>query len=538
MVAGTMLENLKVLIVDDEESSRALIRMSIDWEQLHCIVIGEAGNGEQALDLLEENLPDIVLTDIYMPYMDGLELSERIVQNYPETKVIVITGHNEFDYAQRGIKAGVFDFIVKPIDEEEIESTLKKACDFIKSEREMKENYGWLKQQLIKELPYLKEKFLNDLLYSHIEEQDYLRRKKFTDIRVVSDYYQSIIIEITTDKIQTYDSHQKDSYLCYMFINYIKEVMDDLRGVEVYVDNTNNIVILNSDNGNNQEMNKRLEAIKRRIQSHADIAFTIGVGGWYKGYNRIKTSYKEATEAVAYKIVSGINQIITYDELIVSNRSEEKLDQNWKDKLSLYIKGGITDEALKTIEEVFEGVVYQGDIQLKALRLKAIQIIMLMFNAMAEIGISIDEKKIVGEGIFEEVFKVDTLPEIKEVICLRVRDICKWVNVEHVNKQKTIIDKINQYIEENIREQLSLNTISEQFHLNKSYLSRIYKARTGMTLGDYILSLRMERSIVLLRSTDKKAYEIAEEVGYRDPNYFGNSFKKYTGKSISEFRKK
>ncbi len=99
------------------------------------------------------------------------------------------------------------------------------------------------------------------------------------------------------------------------------------------------------------------------------------------------------------------------------------------------------------------------------------------------------------------------------------------------------MNKINQYIDDNLKEHMSLNIISDKFHLNKSYLSRIYKEQTGMTLGDYILKHRMERSIVLLRTTDMKAYEIAEEVGYLDPNYFGNSFKKYTGKSISEFRK-
>ncbi len=532
-----MPEKLKVLIVDDEESSRALIRMSIDWESKGFEVIGEACNAEEALVMIEDDLPDIVLTDIYMPYMDGLELSERILVNYPEVKVIVITGHDDFDYAQRGIKAGVFDFIVKPIDDEEIEATLQKAYDHIMSDREMKADYGRLKEQLTIELPYLKEKFLNDLLYSHIEEEDYERRKAFTGVRFISDSFQLSIIEITGDKTQVRDSDQQDSYLSYMFIHYIREVVDDMPGVEVYMDNKSNIILLNSDDRNLREMNRRLELIKRRILSQAGVCLTIGIGGWYKDYNRIKTSYKEAEESVAYKIVSGINQVIAYEELTVSTRSEDQQDQTWREKLSLYIKGGLTAEALNTVDEAFKGVIHQGDIQLKSIRLTAVQIIMLMYKAMSEIGINVDDKKTVGQEIFEGIFRVDSLPEMKAVVGSFVEDICKSINFEHANKQKTIIDQIQQYVKENIQEQLSLNSISERFHLNKSYLSRIYKARTGMTLGDYILSSRMERSIVLLRSTDKKAFEIAEEVGYLDPNYFGNSFKKYTGKSISEFRK-
>lgn len=532
-----MFERFKVIIVDDEESSRELIRLSMDWEDLNFDIIGEASNAEEALEIIESNPPDLVLTDIYMPYMNGIELSERILAQYPDMKIIVITGHDDFEYAQRGIKAGVYDFIVKPIDEDEIEHTIKKAYNQIKEEREQKANYGWLEDQLKKELPYLKEKFLIDLLQSHMEEQDFLRRKKFTKINEISSVYQITMIEIIPIELEEQNKNQQGPYLSYMFIESIKTILEDLVGVEVFIDNTNNIIILNTNKDTVQDMNKRIETIKRRILSHVGINLMIGIGGWYEGFNKIKLSYKEALEAVSYKIVSGTNQIITYEDLVISKPSPTGLDETWENKLSIYIKSGIVDESLTIIDKVFNQVMHQENIELKSLRLKAVQLLMVITNAVVEIGINIEDKKMASESAFEEVFHSNSLPDIKLIISSFIEDVCKEVNHEHLNKQNSIIDKINFYIEEHIKETLSLNIISEIFHLNKSYLSRIYKERTGKTLGESILELRMEKAISLLKFTDKKAYEIAAELGYLDPNYFGNSFKKYTGKSISEFRK-
>ncbi len=400
-----MLEKLKVLIVDDEESTRALIRMSIDWEELGYSVVGEANNAEEALEYLEVDLPDLVLTDIYMPYMDGLELSERILSQYPDVKVVVITGHDNFEYAQRGIKAGVFDFILKPIDEDEIEKTLISVYSLIESEREMKASYNWLVEQLEKERPYLKEKFLVDLLYNHIDEQDYIRKKNFTGIHTKSICFQVTVIEIAASNPEELSIEQQGPYLCYLFIDYIRTAMAELPGVEAFIDNTNNIVLLNSDNGNTSEMNKRLELIKRHVLRHPGIGVTIGIGGWYEGINRIKISYKEATEALSYKIVSGINQIINYDDLVISVRNENRLSETWQDKLSLYIKGGIEEEALKLTEQVFDEMMYHGNIQIKSFRLKAIQLVMLIIGAMTEIGMNIEDKKATGEEPFEAIFK-------------------------------------------------------------------------------------------------------------------------------------
>lgn len=527
-----MNDKFKVIIVDDEESARELIKLSIDWESMNYEVIGEANNSEEALALIEHASPDLVLTDIHMPYMDGIEFSEKIIAQYPEIKIIVITGYDDFEYAQRSIKAGVYDYIVKPIDEDEVMKALEKVYREIHEERKIQDSYGWLKEQLKKELPYLKEKFLVDLLYSHMEEDDYIRRKKFTEVKFTSSFFQ-----VTAIEIEAIVSRNQESYLCYAFIDKIRSVLERIQGVELFIDNANNIILLNTNQANASEMNECIDVIIRRILNHPDIVYMIGIGSWYQGFNKVKLSYREALEAIANKIVSGTNQVIMYDDLIISKPNQDELDDSWENKLLIYIKSGVINQALDLTNQVFEKVMSQEKIQLKALRLKAFQILILIVNSMAEIGMNIDEKKYMGEDVFEELVQAKSLPDLKKIVCSYIEVACGLINAEHLNKQNSIIDNIDQFILDNMHTSLSLNDISDQFHINKSYLSRIYKERTGMTLGERILSKKMEKSIELLTLTDKKAYEIAEVVGYNDPNYFGNTFKKYTGKSISEFRK-
>jgi two-component system, response regulator YesN len=531
-----MFEKFKVIIVDDEEGSRELIRMSVNWEAFEFSIIGEASNAEEALEMIDLNPPDLILTDINMPYIDGLELSELILKQYPETKVIVVTGFDEFEYAKRGIKAGVYDFIVKPIDEDELESTLRKVYRDMKNEREEKANYAWLKDQLENERPYLKEKFLVDLLYSHIDEQINHGKLAFTQVKLVSDCFQVNKIEIVSNQRQAESIEQQEQYLAYMFIANIRALVEHIPGVEVFIDNTNHVIILNSNKSMKQEMTKSIETINRWLHSHKGIHFVIGIGRWHEGFNQIKISYKEASEAVAYKIICGMNQIITYDDLIITKPLEIQSADSKEEQLALYIKSGILEESLAVMHQIFEKVLAQENIQLKTIRLKAIHLVMRIIQAMSEIGISIEKNEVI-DTIFDAILQANALPEIKRILDTYVKVVCASVDIEQRHKQNSIIDKIDHFMEENIKAPLSLNSISEAFHLNKSYLSRIYKERTGVTLGERILSLKINKAIQLIQYTDKKAYEIAEELGYQDPNYFGNSFKKYTGKSISEFRK-
>ena len=155
---------LKVILVDDEHLVRDLLKNCIKWDDIGMKVAGEASNAHEALDLIEMLMPDIIIADIHMPFIDGIEFSRIVIEKYPHIKILILTGYEEFEYAQKCVKVGVADFLLKPINDDEIIKALLKIKEKINEERNYRNEYDQLKVQLEESLPYLKEKFLNELL--------------------------------------------------------------------------------------------------------------------------------------------------------------------------------------------------------------------------------------------------------------------------------------------------------------------------------------------------------------------------------------
>ena len=160
----------KIMLVDDEEEVRTSIIRKIDWQDAGFEVIGDAENGKEALEKIEQNEPDVVLTDIRMPYMDGLEMAENIRQRYPSIKIVIFSGFDEFEYAKKAIKLNVIEYILKPVNVEELTAILKKIKKNLDEEIEQKRNVTLLRESYIKSLPAIREHFLNDLIHGGMEE--------------------------------------------------------------------------------------------------------------------------------------------------------------------------------------------------------------------------------------------------------------------------------------------------------------------------------------------------------------------------------
>ncbi len=193
-----MKDILKVIIVDDEYLIRNLIRMKVNWEEVNMEMVGEAGNAEQALELVDKLKPDIIFTDICMPAMDGIELSRRIVEKYPYIKIIIVTGYDDFEYARSSIKLGISDFILKPINSSELMQTLSKLRNIIGSERNREIEYNQLKKQVEESLPILREKFLNELLLEQLTFEEIISKCNYFKININPncDIFQIALMEV------------------------------------------------------------------------------------------------------------------------------------------------------------------------------------------------------------------------------------------------------------------------------------------------------------------------------------------------------
>jgi len=531
-----MSELLKVLIVDDEHLVRSLLRNCINWNEIGYEVVGEASNAHEALDLVEELRPDVIFTDIYMPFMDGLEFGKIVFEKYSNIKIVVLTGHEEFEYAKRSIKIGIADFLLKPINDDEIRKVAINLKQKIESERDHQEEYTRIKKQLEENLPYLRERFLNQLLQSSFEIDDIMHQLDYFKIKINPEHMQVAVIEASLPDMDEFPHEEELLMLnmkCYDLITKFFR-QDEL--VHIFRDNNRNIVILSCEKS--IDFSECLESLRTMLINKLKCAISAGMGGIYTGLARIKNSYKEAMYALNYKIIAGKNQVISYNEINFSNPSQPALQNDNFDTLAFYLKAGMQSKTSEFIENILLGACENSNMRIESIRALASNVISIIINVLTEIEINLSDIFSNSSQPFERIFMIDTLPEMKDYLLSVAGKAINSIQSTQTRKVSQIVEKVKEHIQQNMTDpDLSLSNTARKFYMNMSYLSRIFKQETGYTFVEYLTKVRMEKAVKLLKETDLKAYQIAEEVGITNPHYFGICFKKWTGLSINDFKK-
>lgn len=524
---------LKVMLVDDEEKERNLLKLCINWTEIEMVIVGEASSGSEALDLIEELSPDIIITDIRMPFMDGLEFSRIVAETYPFIKVMVLTAHEEFEYAKEGIKVGVSDFLLKPIKRIELKNALLNLKLKIEAERIHKNEYDELKKQLEDSFPFIKEKFLNELLQSSISEEDIKSKLEYFSIEGFCKYVQIALIEPSHPDLDV--DEEKRVLLGMKCTEIVKQYFKDDKEIEVFVDNNQRIVILSG--GPQVELVECCEQIKAMVINRLKCYVNIGIGNVYKVLRDMKQSYKEAKEALNYKVIYGKNHIVSFDEnKINKNTWNTKIDE--LSEMGFYIKTGLDDKAIEAVAAIFKDFCNQGIKSIDYIRITSINIVTIVLNSITELGIEFNSIFEDGTLPYDRVLKIDTVPDMEEYLINMIKHVINTVRSLRTRKTNKVIGDIVTYMKENLSEpELSLSKVAKEFYLNSSYLSRAFKQETGRTFVEFMTSLRIENAISLFKETDLMLYEVAQKIGIPDPNYFGKCFKKYVGMSVNDYRK-
>lgn len=527
---------LKVLIVDDEHLVRNLLRHCIDWEEIGYEIVGEASNAHEALDLVEQLKPDVIFTDIYMPFMDGLEFGRIVFERYPSIKIIVLTGYEEFEYAKKSIKIGISDFLLKPINDDEIRKVAVKLRATIEAERNQMAEYDRVKKQLEENLPYLKERLLNKLIQNTHTYEDIKHQLDYFHISINPSYVQVGLIEASLPETAGILGEEEQLLLNMQCQELVAKYFRNDDFVSVFFDSNQNIVVLNSEL--DIDFNDCLEAIRTLIINKLKCQITIGVGNIYNQVSRIKTSYKEAFDALNYKIIAGKNQVINYSDINFSHSKSHAAQSDCMDSLAFYIKAGLKKKVVESIENAFcENNLCGNSVDIDSIRVIASSIISIILSVITELEINISDI-FSGSQPFDKVFRIDTLPEMRKYL-LEISELTTNIILNMQNKKvNQAIEDIKEYMNNNLSDsELSLSRTAKKFYMNVSYLSRIFKQESGSTFVEYLTRIRMEKAITLLKETDLKAYQIAEKVGIANPHYFSICFKKWTGVSVNDFKK-
>lgn len=515
------MNSLKVLIVDDEYLVRELIKRSIDWEVLGLEVVSEASCGMEALEEVEKHHPDIILTDICMPIMDGIELSRQVLKRYPQIKVVVLTGHDEFNYARDSISIGVKEYLLKPIDPVSLTDTLIKQISEINRDK----NRDLERKEI---LPLLQEKVLNDLLSVRGLRSDIYENLKRYNIDFKTDKFQVALIEVKSSKESLY-LKIKEVFLT------IKEYFISLDDYYCFMGNRGFIVILDHGGG---QLVSLCELILNNVIQRLGHSIVVGLGRDVLGIESIANSYDEASKALEYQVVEGVDSIIHFSDIDPITGYDSNLHHKLIKDYTFSVKTGLKDKSSLFIDQLF-------DLQLKSIGGDLTSVRVMASNIMSVIlsiamKNELDMDKVYGDGIqpYNRIFNLKSLEEIINYLKEISISIIDGINSRNSQITCKLITEVKKYIVNNLGNiNLNLSFVAENFNVNSSYLSRKFKQETGETFMEFLSSIRVNRAIELLKTTDLRSYEIADEVGVGDPHYFSIFFKKHTGLSISEYKK-
>jgi two-component system response regulator YesN len=524
---------ITAIVVDDELNARKLLQVLLDWNSLGIEFIGDATNGNEALDLIDAVRPDIVFTDINMPYMDGLELARQIKERDPFIKVVILTAYPEFEYAKQSVKIGAHDFLLKPIQPD----VLKKLVVDLKAEIE-KETAHWneyhkMQTELLKNTNELKEKFMMDLLVGTSNPEQLERRFEY----FFGGHFHSFCSVAVLDVHTELEREEEKRLLISMGCKRVVEILlYEREGVNVFHDNSGRVVIISWSPTNELELTceQSIRAIKEKLNYQS----SAGVGSVYNKLNRMKESYREALEALRYGKLAGGGQVISFREDIRFAEYVLDLRLNEMDEIAFFIKAGIKEQAVQSIDKLFLSIASTRGATIEQAFSIGIHLISLLTIALSELGLSQMRSDLLNSALYNRIFGCRTFSELSHLLSDLANETADYIKGTRSKKTIQIIGEIIAYLSVDFcNPAVSLGSVSQKFHLNPSYLSRIFKQEMELSFTNYILNLRIDAAVKLMNESDWKAYQIAEKVGITDSYYFSHCFKKVMGVSIQEYKR-
>jgi two-component system response regulator YesN len=318
----------------------------------------------------------------------------------------------------------------------------------------------------------------------------------------------------------------------------IREIMKDICCYEHIFLSETDIAFFIGNVNNSREMSGFYETLQSELRDKLQCNVTIGVGGVQRGIEGMKASFQEAVEAVKARVIYGRNQVIHYKYLKASTSSISNIfEVDWKE-LSFHLKNGIKDNVIGFIESYIFKVAELGNVEITTVRMLCTNIVTVLTTVLNDMGKKVSDIFEPEYDIYTKIGTIDTLQDATIILSDFAERLVDYITASKGKKVNELIERAKNYIDSNYtKSELNLTDMAANLYVNQSYLSRTFKSETGESITDYILKLRINKSIEYITSTNLKAYEIAEKVGISDPHYFSICFKKYTGKSVNEYKK-
>lgn len=540
---------IDIMIVDDERLIREGIKNGINWEAHGINVCATAGSASEALTLIDMYMPNIIITDIRMPDMDGLELLENINRQYSNIKVILISGYKDFEYAQTAISLDAFCYILKPIDSDELLAKVLGAKAMIEEQLKSIKLNEDIKKRLEENMWVIRDNFLIRMVKGELSgESEIQEMKEFLDLNSEGVQFCVAILEIETPNKKCHSKwedkqewHDEGWYKAAV-MNEIEVVFKDF--YRSYSFNFNNSIglLISGQQIDEDHVKEQFVTIKEWVNNSLGLSMTVGIGNTYNSMEEVPISCREAMEASEYKVVMGKNVIIpaktintkVSEKVAITNF--ENILKNSEDDLVYSLKAG--DK--KAVNQIVDDIIVVTEQVIKAnIRTKEHLMLLLAFFLLKIVfSLEIHVHQLVGDqkDLYIALKGLQTIEELQSFLCDFFHKVIQELDNRVKSQNGFLVKQAVDYINANIYNDISLIKVAEYLGVHPNYLSRIFSQELGESFIEYSIKVRMNEAKLLLRNSTNKVYEIADSLHYKDVSHFARVFKKTYGVSPSEYR--
>ncbi len=527
------MNKYKVLICDDEPEVIETIIAKLDWNALGYETPTHANNGIEALEKCEEIKPDVIMTDINMPYMNGLQLAKEIKESYPNMKIIIFSGYDDFDYAKEAIHLSCEEYILKPIDKEELKKVFERIHNILDTEVDERTNILKLESYYKESLHALQESFLSTLMEGSVLKEDIESNVINYDLHFKGPKYVVLVIHASASKVPENMTHM----LCNLQVRKIAEKNCTNYGeiFFMYLGNTCGIACIENEE-QLIELTDEMDRFSRLVYTSTKVVITVGIGEVVDSLSALSTSYAGARKAVTYRVLYGRGKAINIKE-VAPLEKEEVEDLEDINMVDIFKQVRLNDsEALKKVVHTFivKNETHMANMQ--DYRFFVFDIMTALYKFAKNNHVSTLELFGNNEDITQFVSRIEK-KDLEDTLLNQCYNLQALLSERRNTSTRSFVVKAKEYVNDNYGDEtLSVDTICRELGVSTAYFSTVFKKETGQAFIQYLTDVRMQKAIELLCEKDMKTYIIAQLVGYNDPNYFSYVFKRKFGVSPSKYK--
>lgn len=542
---------LKIFLAEDEVVVRETIKRMIPWEELGFELVGEAADGEMALPLLIRQQPDLLITDIKMPFMDGLTLARLAKKEIPGLKVVILSGYDDFNYAKQAIGIGVEDYLLKPITKNALIERLSEIRSRYEHEKTQKEYYEKFQREMQAYEKNSGRDFFEALVDGSMDMMEVYKRAEKLGLDIVAEAYNVLIFTMNCDEDF---SGQRDEYSSWEAesLELLENFFAGHSSAMLFRSNIFSYGVLLKGQRETIEENTRacVDEI-RKILSRQDgrREWFLAVGQSVERLSQIQKSYHTASRAFSQRYLYDEN-ILYYDEMETmehpggqaeteDNAYLQKVDVNALNPaiLQKFLSNGLQEETENFVKDYFYAI---GQEPMESLVFRNYVILNVRFSVISFIkGLGCDTNEM--ESADTEEVLAESGKNMESAIAYAKKMISQAIEIRDQNsgnKNRSILKTAVDFIDSHyMEEDISLNTVANVANVSSNHFSALFSQNMGQTFIEYLTTLRMNKAKELLRCTGMRSSEIAGEIGYKDAHYFSYLFKKTQGMTPSDYRK-